>query len=141
MSVLAIDGTALSGVSGYTLQVANSTAAEEQAGGGDTVSLSEEAKSLAAGAAKAQDSGDSSGSDAQEAVKKIQERIKEIQKEMEEVQSDSSLTEEQKKTKLAALQSELMTLQSELLQAQSKAGGNRNPGGTPAEGGVGNSLT
>ena len=141
MSILAIDGTSLSGVSGYALQVANSTAAEEQAGGGDTVSLSEEAKSLAAGALKTQDSGDSSDSDAQEFIKKIQERIKEVQKEIEAVQSDTSLTEEQKKTKLAALQAELMTLQSELLQAQAKSGGNRNPGGTPAEGGVGNSLT
>ncbi|HBR06741.1 MAG TPA: hypothetical protein DD766_06955 [Desulfovibrio sp.] len=139
MGVLAIDGTALSGATGYAMQVANTTVAEENASGGDTVSLSAEAKSLSAAALKTQDSGDSSGSDAAELIKNIQERIKELQKEIEAVKSDPSLSEEQKKTKLAALQSELMTLQSELLQAQSASGGS-SMGGTSAEG-FANSLT
>jgi septin family protein len=138
MSVLSIDGTALSGVTGYTMQVQNQPSAESgdgTASGGDTVSISDEAKSLSAAALKGQETDDSSSSsDSEEMNKKIQERIKEVQQEIEKVQNDPSLSEEQKKAKLAALQSELMTLQSELLEAQSKAGGNSNPGGTRAEG-------
>lgn len=100
---------------------------------GDTVTISDEAKSLSAKSATSE-----SESSAETTVQKIQKMIKEIQQQIKDAQDDPRLTKDERTAKVQLLQSQLMLLETELSKAQDSSGAYK--GGTPAQG-MANSLT
>lgn len=133
----------------WALSVGGASSSES---GGDTVSLSDEAKALAAASAEQQsartttDTGlaasaktdeDESSTPAEKAKEKIQKRIKELQQEIQRVQADATLSEDVRNKRIQELQTELMSLMNEL---QQQSTGHEYTGGTVAEG-MASSLT
>lgn len=121
-------------------------------GGGDTVTISDEAKARAEGssdqqaaratvdtglAAGAKTDEEESSSPAEQAKEKVLKRIKELQQEIQKAQGDSTLTEDERNKRIQGLQTELMSLMNEL---QRQSAGQEYTGGTPAQG-MANSLT
>jgi hypothetical protein len=123
----------LSTRSGQSAPTAAKTAKTETDASSDTVTLSEEAKTLAAKkatAAKASSSGGSGDSEKTQ-LSTLQDRVKKIQQELDAL-AKSDLPEKTKQVKRMALSQELMLLTRELAKLQ---GGSSVPsGGTPAKG-------
>jgi hypothetical protein len=169
LSTTAGDGLTLSNLAKTTKTSLNvSTGGSgSDAATGDTVSISDEARSLAAKAAgddadttlsggfaqtAAADKGQgiaatqASGSDGESTTEKLRKKIQEIQQQIREAENDPTLSPEARRQKVQMLQNELLTLQSQLAQSGGSGGGGggagvpARAGGTSAEG-FANSLT
>ena len=107
---------------------------------GDTVSISMEARALAA----AEESGESdSETPTERQIRVLKEQIETLQEEIREIQEDRRLSEKQKIQLVQAKQVQLMELQkqlSELQEAEMKKIGATPGGGTRAEG-IGGSVS
>lgn len=109
--------------SAYTTQAASSTASS----GGDTVSISDEGKALAAGmtqsyqieSEESEESEDSSSTSSVETLKKL---IEQLEQEIEEIE-ESDMPEKEKENKLSALRTELAQVQLEYAQALQEESG------------------
>lgn len=134
----------------WALSVGHGGSSASSGGEGDTVTLSEEAKALAAsdqqagrttvdtGLAASNKTGEDESTSASEQAKdKIQKRIKELQQQIAKVQSDATMTEDERNKRIQELQTELMSLMNELQRA---SGGQQYTGGTQAQG-MASSLT
>ncbi len=110
---------------------------------GDTVRISEEARSMAIRSDKAGTSEDSGKTTQEQTIDRIKEQIQKLQEEIRDLQGDATLTDEERQQQMQVKQSELMQLQTELQEAmeqQAKAEGQSLGGGTRANG-FANSLT
>jgi len=118
---------------------------------GDTVTISEEARALAAaeksGEAESKtdaktDSESDSMTDAERQIAQLKKQIEKLEDEIKEIEDDPELTEKQKTQKVQAKQVQLMEMREQLSKAQeeqAKAIGASPYGGTRAEG-AGNSA-
>ena len=109
---------------------------------GDIVTISKEARALAA-PENSGDSGKSSGGedDQNQTVKMLQERIEKLEEEIKEIE-DGDLPQKEKLQKVQGKQAQLMQLRDQLLSAQQeelKLDGMSNGGGTRANG-AGNNV-
>jgi|GEM_PF-1111858 len=169
LSATASDGLTLSNLAKTTktsLNVAASGSGSD-ASTGDTVTISDEARTLAASAlasnagtslsgsfaqTSATDNGQGiaatqeSSSDGESTTEKLRKKIQEIQQQIREAESDPTLSPEARQQKVQMLQNELLTLESQLAQSGGGGGGGggagvpERAGGTSAEG-FANSLT
>ncbi|GAB7024555.1 FlxA-like family protein [Salidesulfovibrio brasiliensis] len=103
---------------------------------GDTLSISPEAKALAA--EKAGESGSGGSTPEEQLIERLKDRIEQLKREIDEIKQ-SNLPEEQKQKEIQAKESEIAQLNAQISELQ---GGGKGPvaGGTPAKG-FGNSLT
>ncbi|WP_285907974.1 FlxA-like family protein [Pseudodesulfovibrio pelocollis] len=112
---------------------------------GDTLTLSQEARALAA-AAKGEESGLAKGesdesSPQEQLISSLEKQIKQLEKEIDDLEK-SDLPEKQKQQQIQAKQAQLMQLNDQLLKAQQeelKLSGQTKGGGTRAQG-FGNSV-
>lgn len=115
---------------------------------GDTVSISEEGRSMAVAQAQGQTaaaagSEEDSSSMQDQLIERIRKQIQKLQEEIKALQNDMTLSDEEKAKQLQMKQSELTQLQTQLQKAQEeqlKAQGLSLGGGTRAQG-FGNSLS
>lgn len=109
---------------------------------GDSVTISEEARALAA-MSKTDDSSETKQEkDMDQTIQKLQEQIEQIEQEIADLR-DKQIPEDQKQTQIQGKEVQLMELRKQLAEAQQtklKADGQASGGGTRAQG-FGNSVS
>jgi len=115
---------------------------------GDTVTISEEARALAAAEKSGEtelksDSESDSQTSAERQIAQLKKQIEKLEDEIKEIEDDPELTEKQKIQQVQAKQVQLMEMREQLSKAQeeqAEAIGASPYGGTPAQG-FGNSVS